>query len=52
MVKEMRLGLSMVQWFAKTTEDCLTGKKKDFYTTARDGNRSYIVQRCSNAHDR
>lgn len=49
MVKEMRLGLSMVQWFAKIMEDCLKGEKKDFYTTTRDDNKSFIAQRCSNS---
>lgn len=30
LVKEMRLGIFMVQWFAKTLENCLKGEKKDF----------------------
>lgn len=34
-VKEMRLGMSMVQWFAKTLEDCLKGEKRIF--TPRQG---------------
>lgn len=48
-VKELRLGLSMVHWLAKSLEDCLKGDKQEFYTMARDGCRSFIAQRCSNA---
>lgn len=51
-VKELRLGLTMVQWVAKTLEQCLKKERKDFYTPAREGNRSFIVQWCSNARGR
>lgn len=39
----------MVHWFAKSLEGCLKGETKGFYTTVREGNRSFIVQWCSNA---
>lgn len=38
-----------VQWFAESLEDYLKGQKNDFYNTLREGARSFIVQRCSNA---
>lgn len=48
-MKELRLGLYMVQWFAKFLEDCLKGNIKDLYSTVGEGNCSFIVQRGFNA---
>lgn len=42
-VKELKLGLPMVQWVAKTQEQCLKEGRMDFYTTTREGNRSFIA---------
>lgn len=47
-MKELRLGLYKVQWLANFLEDCLKGNIKDIYSTMREGNHSFIAQRCSN----
>lgn len=40
--KKMWMGLSSVQWFAKTIEECLKGNTKDFYTTMKEGNHCFL----------
>lgn len=40
----------MVNWFAKTLEDCSTGEKNEFYATSWDGSRSFMTRRCTNAN--
>lgn len=49
-VNELRMGLSTMQWFAKTLQNCLK-VRKDFYTMVREGNHSFIVQLCSNVRN-
>lgn len=51
-MNELRLSLYMVQWFSKFLEDCLKRNVKDFYSTVKEGNCSFIAQRCSNASGR
>lgn len=49
-VKEVCLGWSTVQWFAKFFEDCLKGDTSGSYTTVNEGYRNFIAQWCSNGH--
>lgn len=51
-LKELRLDVHTVHWFAKFLQDCLNGNFKDLYSTVRDGNHSFITQKCSNANGR
>lgn len=48
-VKRLRLELATTRWFIKTLEDCLKMGRKEFYTAHREGDRSFITQRCSNS---
>lgn len=52
MVTKLSLGTATVRWLAKALEDYLKGEKKDFFTTVREGGRSFLVQSCSNGFDR
>lgn len=42
-LRELSMGLHMVQWFAKFLHDCLYGNLKDFYSIVREGNCSFIM---------
>lgn len=48
--KELSLGLYMLKWVIRLLEGCASCDKKEFYASLRDGNRSFIAQRCSNVH--
>lgn len=46
MKKMVRLALALVRWLTKSLENCL--RTKDFYTSMREGNWIFIMQRLSN----
>ena len=48
LISKLILGSTTVQWLAKAMEACLKEEKKDFYTTVREGSRSFIAQRYAN----
>lgn len=50
-MKEMRLGSTGALVY-QNAGGGLRGGTKDFYTTAREGARSFMGQRCSNARGR
>lgn len=51
-MKEIRLGKVMVQCFIRTLGESLRSGMKELYATTREGDRSFIAQRCLNARGR
>lgn len=50
LLKEMSLVLVTVHWFAKFLFDCPEGNVKEFYSTIREGNQSFVAHKCSNVN--
>lgn len=46
-MKGMSLGLATVLWFTKALEDCLKGERREFYAAHQEGDKGFIMQRCS-----
>lgn len=51
-MKEIRLGKVMVQGFIRTLGESMRSGMKELYATTREGDRSFIAQKCSNARGR
>lgn len=50
--QELLLGLGTAQWLERAMEDCVKGESRDFYTSTREGFRSFIALRRSNDRGR
>ncbi|KAF5447553.1 hypothetical protein F2P56_033099 [Juglans regia] len=50
--QEVLMGLSTAQWLERVLEESEMGVKKDYYSSTREGYRSFIAQRCSNKRGR
>ncbi|KAF5442614.1 hypothetical protein F2P56_035254 [Juglans regia] len=46
------MGLSTVQWLKRALEESEIGARKDYYSSIREGYRSFIAHRCSNNRPR
>ncbi|KAG6684306.1 hypothetical protein I3842_12G056500 [Carya illinoinensis] len=50
--QELLFGLGTAQWLGGALEGCVTDKRDEFFSSRREGYRSFIMQRSSNSRGR